>query len=64
MLPGTLPDCYTDAEGEITMSGIVADGAKRLRKTIEAEVRREFATELAKVPNFWGRRTVQKKIDE
>lgn len=47
------------------MNGIVADGAKRLRTTIEAEVRREFAEELAKATNsFWKRRMIQKTINE
>jgi hypothetical protein len=46
------------------MNGIVADGATRLRMTIEMEVRREFANELAMAPVFWERRRIQKKIDQ
>jgi hypothetical protein len=44
------------------MSGIVADGAKRLRKAIEAEVRRNYATELAKPSGFWKRALIDQKI--
>jgi hypothetical protein len=46
------------------MSGIVADGARRLRMTIEAQVCREFADELARASNFWERRKIQKTIDQ
>jgi len=44
------------------MSGIVADGARRLRKAIEAEVRREYAAELAAAPGFWKETLINQKI--
>ena len=44
------------------MNGIVADGAKRLRKALENEVRREYAPELARAPNWWQRVLIERKI--
>jgi len=44
------------------MSGIVADGERRLRKAIEADVRREYAPELANTSGFWKRTLIDQKI--
>jgi len=44
------------------MSGIVADGEKRLRKAIESEVRRERAREILNAASLWGRLMIQRKI--
>jgi hypothetical protein len=44
------------------MSGIIADGQRRLRKTIEAEVRREFAAEVVKEQGFWKRQWIDQRI--
>ncbi len=44
------------------MSGIVADGAKRLRKALEIEVRREYGLEPAKATNYWSRLLIERKI--
>ena len=44
------------------MNAIVADGAKRLRKALETEVRREHAQELANTASFWKRALIERKI--
>jgi hypothetical protein len=44
-------------------SGISAGGARRLRKAIDAEVRREFEKELV-AANSWQRRVIQRKISQ
>jgi hypothetical protein len=43
-------------------SGISVGGAMRLRKAIEAEVRREYEKEIASPPNFWRRKMIHEKI--
>jgi hypothetical protein len=43
-------------------SGIVADGARRLRKAIEAEARRQYEQGSAVAPNFWRRMMIREKI--
>jgi hypothetical protein len=43
-------------------SGIVANGESNLRKAIEAEVRRDYAQELASAKGFFARLTVKEKI--
>jgi hypothetical protein len=44
------------------MNGIVADGAKRLQKAIEAEVRREHPQARVKPSNFWTRTLLERQI--
>ena len=48
----------------MTNSGICLDGERRLWKAISAEVRRDYAKELAAAPNFWQRRRIQRKINQ
>lgn len=43
-------------------SGISVGGAMRLRKAIEAQVRREYQQELASAPSFWRRMMIREKI--
>jgi hypothetical protein len=43
-------------------SSISVGGSFRLRQAIEAEVRREFALELASAKNFFAKLAVEKKI--
>jgi len=46
------------------MNGIVADGARRLRKAIEAEVRRELTPAPGKPKSLWARLWIDRKIHQ
>ena len=43
-------------------AGISVGGARRLRKAIEAEVRRDYEKDLGAASNFWQRMMIREEI--